>query len=99
MTREMLLSLVSGTRVKGVDKYGGQTPGECGTFSRYYEKVNRAVIEWDEYEPQRHTADGTVTAGHGWWVPTVLLELAEVFDFGDFEPNLVPGSITELLGG
>lgn len=99
MTQEMLLSLQPGTRVKGVDKYGGPYPDECGTFLRYNKFNKKAVIEWDEYVTTRHNADGTVTSGHGWWVPTPLLELAEQIDFGDITPNLAPDSIPDLFGG
>lgn len=99
MTDEMLMSLQPGTCVKGVGRYGGPYPDECGMFLRYNELIGKAVIEWDEYVPGRHTADGTVTSGHGWWVPAHLLELVEHVDFGEFVPNLSPGSIAELFEG
>lgn len=99
MTDEMLMSLQPGTRVKGVGKYGGPYPDECGTFLSYNNLINKAVVEWDEFVDERHAADGTVTEGHGWWVPTNLLELAEQIDFGEFTPNLMLDSIMELLGG
>ena len=93
------MSLQPGTRVKGVGRYGGPDPDECGTFLRYNKLVEKAVIEWDMYVPGRHTADGTVTSGHRWWVPAHLLQLVEHVDFGEFTPNLEPCSIADLLGG
>lgn len=99
MTLEKLQSLPSGTRLKGVDKYGGHTKGECGTLLHMDHHNRRAVIEWDLYENNRHTADGTVPNGHGWWVPYRFLEVAEELDLGDFSKHTEDTQLNYLFGG
>lgn len=99
MTKEMYYSLQPGTRVTGVEKYGGHTPGECGTVLHFTRDGHRAVIRWDNFESQRHNGDGTVQHGHGWWVPYELLQIAEQVDLGDFSESTTEVSIEDLFGG
>lgn len=47
--------------------YPGLDYGECGTIIKLRE-CTTPVIEWDEFNPERHNCDGLVMNGHGWFV-------------------------------
>lgn len=50
-----------------LDDYPGLNYGECGTIIKL-RKQNTPVIEWHEFNPERHSCDGLVMNGHGWFV-------------------------------
>lgn len=57
-----------GDRVRSLfDDYPGLDYGEYGTVVKI-RKMNTPVIEWDEFNPERHDCDGKVRKGHGWYV-------------------------------
>ena len=60
------------------------------------------VIEWDEFNPERHDSDGLVPNGHGWYIfdnNHITLDMSPKEDLGEFTPNLAPDSIASLFGG
>lgn len=76
-----------GDRVKSlIDDTPGLYYGEFGRIIKL-RKCNTPVIEWDEYNPERHTCDGMVAAGHGWYVyHNSQIELVHQYeDFGNIE--------------
>lgn len=89
-----------GDRVICVKEYGpGAVPGDMGTVVKVYDSPSAApLIHWDAYREVRHEGDGSIPSGHGWFVYPQHIEPVAP-DLGDFTPNLVPGSIMELLGG
>lgn len=77
----------------------GLREGELGTV---IEKSTLApLIRWDEYNPVRHNSGGHTETGHGWYIfsENAISLYQEVNDFGDFQANLAPSSIIELIGG
>lgn len=87
-----------GDRVISVKKWqSGVRVGELGTVIDVWE--SGASVYWDEYKSNRHTCEGRVPMGHGWHVALEVLAFAEAVDLGEFDANLAPGSIDDLLGG
>lgn len=76
-----------GDRVKSlIDDIPGLYYGEFGRIVKLRE-CNTPVIEWDEYIPERHSCDGMVAEGHGWYVyDNSQIELVCQFkDYGNIE--------------
>ena len=74
-----------GNRVKSLtDDAPGLLYGEYGRVVEV-ERHGIPIVRWDKFNPGRHTADGRVENGHGWFVfkrdAVELVEEAE--DFGD----------------
>lgn len=62
----------------------GLEVGECGTVVGF-SALDDAVVEWDEFNPERHNADGLTSEGHGWYTHDDMLEFAYLdFDLGEF---------------
>lgn len=70
--------------------------GERGTIVGY-DCWDSPIVEWDEYNPNRHDADGLTKDGHGWFVPCDYLEL--IFDDHDLGqlPEASPADIKFLF--
>lgn len=74
-----------GDRVKSLtDDGSGLYYGEYGRVIEV-EGYGIPIVRWDEFNPGRHTADGRVENGHGWFVfKRDAVELVEeTEDFGD----------------
>lgn len=74
-----------GDRVKSLtDDGSGLHYGEYGRVVEV-EGHGAPIVRWDEFNPGRHTADGRVENGHGWFVfKRNAVELVEeVKDFGN----------------
>lgn len=74
-----------GDRVKSLtDDCYGLYYGEYGRVIEV-ERDGIPIVRWDEFSPGRHTADGRVENGHGWFVfKRDAVELVEeVEDFGN----------------
>lgn len=87
-----------GDRVVSMLKDGdGLMEGELGTV------INTngfcPIIRWDDFNPNRHDAEGLTEKGHGWYIfDTDDIEFVnDVEDLGDI-PEVDIGSVDVLLG-
>ena len=86
-----------GDRVRAkINDVPGLRIGEYGTIVSFG-VWDDAVVEWDEYNPDRHDADGLTKDGHGWFVSGNYLELIlDDRDLGQL-PEASPADIKFLF--
>lgn len=70
-----------GDRVRSkTNDFPGLKIGEYGTVIGY-DVWDEPVVEWDEFNKDRHDCDGLTKEGHGWFMSSRHLEL--VYDCRD----------------
>lgn len=78
--------------------YLGVNVGELGTVLADYCSKDFVSVRWDMAQQGRHSCGGLCEYGHGWNVSRNTI-VHYVDDLGEFEANLAPGLIDDLLGG
>lgn len=78
-----------------VDDFPGLTEGELGTVVGFG-YWGDPVVEWDEYNSQRHDADGMTKSGHGWFINKSEICFADPEDFGDL-PEFDGSDVSKFL--
>ena len=69
-----------------VEDFPGLEEGELGTVVKI-DDFGAPVISWDEYNDVRHSADGAVAKGHGWFVDNEMICHASPTDLGELPEN------------
>ena len=70
--------------VKG--DFPGLKKGETGTVVGY-DYWGLPIIDWDDFNSDRHDCDGMVKSGHGWYIDTTYIRHVSPKDLGEL-PSL-----------
>ena len=86
-----------GDRVRSVEDHGPALRiGETGTVIGT-DFWGDPLVQWDEYHPDKHSSDGEVPDGHGWFIGEGWIERIEICsDLGEL-PTVGHTDMTKFL--